>query len=65
VATAQLGIGVTLVAAEAAVESPEPENVSRLQGAVDALEDTADALEMEHVGPLLCRDSRWLPAARR
>src|SRR3954452_17284474 len=50
-ATAQLGIGVTLVAAEVAVESPEPEHIERLQSAVGALEGAADELEIEHAGP--------------
>jgi hypothetical protein len=48
-AASQLGIGTTLVAAEAAAESTR--HADRLDVAITALEGTADSLEMDNAGP--------------
>ncbi|TWF74457.1 hypothetical protein FHX44_11337 [Pseudonocardia hierapolitana] len=48
VAAAQLGIGTTLLSAEAAVESPS--RVGRLEAAVRDLDVTADSIELEDGG---------------
>ena len=50
-ATAQLSIGTTLLAAEAATESPQ--QVGMLQAATGALDGVADALAVDGAGPLV------------